>query len=67
MAVWMHTAKKEKETKKIKDPLWCSSHSSNNITTTKTTSELLFKSGVSKKGTVHNRRCRPINDLRFLP
>jgi hypothetical protein len=42
MAVRMDPAKKEKETKKRKDPLQYSSPSSNNTSTTKTTPELLF-------------------------
>jgi hypothetical protein len=40
MAVRMDPAKKEKETKKRKDPLQYSSPSSNNTSTTKTTPEL---------------------------
>jgi hypothetical protein len=40
MAVRMDPAKKEKETKKRKDPLQYSSLSSNNTSTTKTTPEL---------------------------
>jgi hypothetical protein len=68
MAVWMDPAKKEKETKKRKDPLQYSSPSSNNTSTTKTTPELqALQSDAFKKGTVHKRRRRPIKDLGFSP